>query len=478
MKKAFFFLLFTNILFIVSLAQPHYYYQPYDPCHNCDTIPAFDRRYHYTGWYDTCSQYLNGTTFELRNPVEPGSLFLWGKTGYTDRRMAVKGLMCMISRNADGERFLDTIKMPEFLYLYQVGPNDTMIFIDSVRWDTAAPHAMKIPLRIDSTVIDHCLVYDAYFKSPVYVDSTFFIIGSQNSNNFRGPTESNPHNVYSWYYPTHYISPEHPNSQCIDHRVKAREAMIEDDGSLHWWPWNWGYIFGYYMPIVDNRYLNVYSDSLDLGDVGGGGLYPDMSIDTIMAYPKPGCRFLHWNDGNTDNPRLILLTQDTSFTAFFAENQRREVQLYSNNPAWGSVDGDGLYPEGSIVTITATPTSDHYLFEQWSDGDWHNPRTFTLTQDTSFTAIFGTQQGIDVVKGDTPFKVWLSPNPARDRLLVTTDVEDTYSYEIYSKGGQRMTDHQFHGTEIDIVIGYLPTGHYLLKLHSARGTVIKGFVKK
>ena len=39
-------------------------------------------------------------------------------------------------------------------------------------------------------------------------------------------------------------------------------------------------------------------------------------------------------------------------------------------------------------TILATPNYG-YHFTQWSDGDTINPRTFVLTQDTSFTAQFG-----------------------------------------------------------------------------------------
>jgi M6 family metalloprotease-like protein len=34
--------------------------------------------------------------------------------------------------------------------------------------------------------------------------------------------------------------------------------------------------------------------------------------------PNTLCTFTGWNDGNSDNPRVITLTQDTAFTAFFA----------------------------------------------------------------------------------------------------------------------------------------------------------------
>ena len=38
----------------------------------------------------------------------------------------------------------------------------------------------------------------------------------------------------------------------------------------------------------------------------------------ISAGAKDGYHFSHWNDGNTDNPRALILTQDTTLTAEFA----------------------------------------------------------------------------------------------------------------------------------------------------------------
>jgi hypothetical protein len=37
----------------------------------------------------------------------------------------------------------------------------------------------------------------------------------------------------------------------------------------------------------------------------------------IEAIANAGYRFLRWNDGNTENPRTVIVTQDTSFRATF-----------------------------------------------------------------------------------------------------------------------------------------------------------------
>ena len=63
------------------------------------------------------------------------------------------------------------------------------------------------------------------------------------------------------------------------------------------------------------------------------------------------------------------------------------VTLSVNNPQWGQVSGGGLYAENTQVTITATPNSG-YGFVQWSDNVTTNPRTLTLTSDTTLMATF------------------------------------------------------------------------------------------
>ena len=47
----------------------------------------------------------------------------------------------------------------------------------------------------------------------------------------------------------------------------------------------------------------------------GGGEYDYLSSCTIYAEAGYGYSFTQWSDGNTDNPRVVVLTQDTTFTA-------------------------------------------------------------------------------------------------------------------------------------------------------------------
>ena len=122
------------------------------------------------------------------------------------------------------------------------------------------------------------------------------------------------------------------------------------------------------------------------GTVQGGGENIRQTTLTLIAEPFYGYHFVQWTDGNTDNPRVVEVTQDSSFTAVFALNP---VITYLYNQTMGHVVGDTTLASEPIgeVTFEAIPNSGHH-FVQWSDGNTNNPRTITLIKDTTFTAEF------------------------------------------------------------------------------------------
>ncbi len=105
----------------------------------------------------------------------------------------------------------------------------------------------------------------------------------------------------------------------------------------------------------------------------------------FQAIPAEGCRFVSWNDGNTDNPRTIVLNRDTAFTALFI--QQYNVEVLPNNDTMGTVSGGGTFDIGTEITISATPFNRH-KFIGWSDGNTDNPRTVVVNSDSTFTANF------------------------------------------------------------------------------------------
>ena len=154
------------------------------------------------------------------------------------------------------------------------------------------------------------------------------------------------------------------------------------------------------------------------------------------------------------------------------------MQVFANNDEWGTVSGSGSYPKNSTVTISATP-ADKYLFDRWDDGGWQNPRTFTLTQDTAFTAIFApdpSQTGID--EGGLEQGFTMSPNPVSGLLTVNIGNGDNFTVEIIDLRGTLQKQGSFNGTTATLDISQLPTGTYIVRISTNNGTAYKKLVVK
>ena len=146
------------------------------------------------------------------------------------------------------------------------------------------------------------------------------------------------------------------------------KAMLENDNRVQYLP------LTYSISIAPSEYGQI--------------VYPTtICVDTVLSViPNYGYHFAQWSDGSTDNPRIIELTQDTTFTAEFAKNTYT-ISTESANPEWGTTDGDttALYLEE--VPISATPNYG-YHFVRWNDGNNSNPRTITMTENKTYQAIF------------------------------------------------------------------------------------------
>ena len=111
----------------------------------------------------------------------------------------------------------------------------------------------------------------------------------------------------------------------------------------------------------------------------------DGNTAVLTATANEGYEFTGWNDGNTENPRTVTVTSDTTFMAIFAETETTPtITLTVNDETMGSAS---YTMDGNTAVLTATP-NEGYSFLTWSDGNTENPRTVTVTSDTAFTAIF------------------------------------------------------------------------------------------
>ena len=137
--------------------------------------------------------------------------------------------------------------------------------------------------------------------------------------------------------------------------------------------------------------LTVSSADNEKGATTPSGNYDEGDNIVIGAMPKEGYSFSRWNDGNTENPRIVNMTGNLTYTAYFEIgsgttpcSDTYQVNIQGENC---SLNISNQYPEGSKVSVEAVP-DECFEFKQWSDGNKDNPRTITVTQDDTYTAEF------------------------------------------------------------------------------------------
>ena len=135
--------------------------------------------------------------------------------------------------------------------------------------------------------------------------------------------------------------------------------------------------------IAAEYYVNISTNTC-----GNSQIYtiPDGEQIVLHAHPIAGYIFSQWSDGNTDNPRIVTIASDVSYTAEFVAapmSTTYNVTVYA----------DGCTPkvtpvaEGEQMVLHAHPMAG-YKFSQWSDGNTDNPRIVTITGDISYIAEF------------------------------------------------------------------------------------------
>ncbi len=132
--------------------------------------------------------------------------------------------------------------------------------------------------------------------------------------------------------------------------------------------------------------VSVGSNDEAMGMVAGGGAYAYLDTVTLTATAFAHHHFVRWSDGETDSVRTEVVSGDLTLTAIFAIDTHM-VSVTLNDEAMGSVVGAGAYPYSTEVSLEAVP-EEGYRFVRWGDGSTDNPAVFTLTGDTTVSAIF------------------------------------------------------------------------------------------
>ena len=115
---------------------------------------------------------------------------------------------------------------------------------------------------------------------------------------------------------------------------------------------------------------------------------PEGEQMVLHAHPMAGYTFAQWSDGNTDNPRIVTVTSDASYTAEFVAMSPMpttyDVTVYADDCATPKVIS---VIEGEQILLNAHAKLG-YAFKQWSDGNTDNPRMASIHADATFVAQF------------------------------------------------------------------------------------------
>lgn len=156
----------------------------------------------------------------------------------------------------------------------------------------------------------------------------------------------------------------------------------------------------------DIREVTVFADGCETPNT----VYcANQSTISIIAERAPGFGFMRWSDGNTDNPRQITITSDSTFTAQYAPliatissdcaQDTIQCDLSDREHAKTVTLGTNLcdaknvfhFTEGDTISILAQATGSYY-FTGWSDGNSANPRTMVVDQDMEVSAQYDSYQ--------------------------------------------------------------------------------------
>ncbi len=138
-----------------------------------------------------------------------------------------------------------------------------------------------------------------------------------------------------------------------------------------------GYIYGieqvgYTAPcLIPLYFLTVNADEGGVIKSGVNGKHLENEQVTIEAIPDYGYHFKQWSDGNTDNPRTIVITQDTTLTAEFAVDRSGRcgnylalIWTYDPTAKTLIISGEGAFEQNTQCGVEARQEMTTLIIEE------------------------------------------------------------------------------------------------------------------
>lgn len=204
--------------------------------------------------------------------------------------------------------------------------------------------------------------------------------------------------------------------------------------SFHWFSGNADQECSF---TITNAYGQVLYEAVNALNLGRDFLVADSICDSVNVNPNP------------PTPVYYLVTVEYDHML-------------------GTVTGDGTYPAGTLVTLTATPNDD-CSFIGWSDGTTEAVYSFTLNSNVTLTANFVQNSGIGMVNGSS---VTLSPNPATERVTLT-GIEGAATVTLIDLNGRRRGEWRTESGELTIDVSGMVRGTYFVRIVGERSCAVR-----
>lgn len=255
--------------------------------------------------------------------------------------------------------------------------------------------------------------------------------------------------------------------------------------------------WGHFLNIMDTM---LYSLDLSVNDTAFGEVtYSCGQFGTELTAVQGVCgRFIGWNDGNTENPRVVSVMSDTAFVAVFesmgySESIIAEIcegETYSDN---GFEESEaGTYTQrrqtiggcDSVITLclTVNPIFDTIINASINEGEVYMDNGFNVSEAGTYTQTLQAANGCDSVvtlnltvnlslndalTEEFDFSVY--PNPAKDYAILSVGgLKDEVKVYLSDIQGRRLKEYALKAGQesLRIDLGTLPTGVYTISIRN------------
>ncbi len=144
------------------------------------------------------------------------------------------------------------------------------------------------------------------------------------------------------------------------------------------------------------------------------------------------------------------------------------------------VTGEGVYQDGSTVTLEGAVHGCSLSFDFWTDevGDtiFDNPYSFVITSDRTLTAWFGMYGGIGE-EDNGKLKVEIYPNPAGNTVTIRANDDSPLRMAVMDMNGRVVLESR-QDTSVPIDVSQLLRGAYFVRITTDEGTTVKKLIVK